>query len=272
MTRPWFSADLETVATFWRVLRLDGVTLGFTAHDRDLWIDGVLHAASPGMVASSIRRSAGFDADSAEVTGALSHDSITAYDVSAGRYDGAQVCIGVADWETGESEVLYAGTIGSIGEQDHQFTAELVSRKADLAVDPIPRTSPACRAEFCGAGCGLSSARFTHDAVVSAIDLARNAVRFTMEPAPVNCVGGSLRWLDGPHAGQTMAVTADGAIGLVLDYPLSPSLAAGARAMISEGCDHTIDTCATRFANGVNFQGEPFLPGNDLLTRYPPPQ
>ena len=30
MTRAWFSAELETVATFWRVTRRDGVALGFT--------------------------------------------------------------------------------------------------------------------------------------------------------------------------------------------------------------------------------------------------
>jgi len=67
MTRTWFSTDLETVASFWRLLRRDGVTLGFTTHDADLWFDGVLHQASPGMVPSSIRKSAGLEADSAEV-------------------------------------------------------------------------------------------------------------------------------------------------------------------------------------------------------------
>jgi len=36
-----------------------------------------------------------------------------------------------------------------------------------------------------------------------------------------------------------------------------------------EGCDKSLATCATRFANAVNFRGEPYLPGIDLLTRYP---
>jgi uncharacterized phage protein (TIGR02218 family) len=267
----WFSTPLETVATFCRLLRRDGVTLGFTAHDRDLWIDGVLHAANPGMVASSIRRSAGFDADSAEVTGALSHDSIAADDLAEGRYDGAHVRIGVVDWESGESELLYSGTIGALTQQDDQFTAELSSRKADLAIDPIPRTSPACRAEFCGPGCGLASARFTHEATVAAVDPGANAVSWSLDATPSDCVGGRVRWLDGPHAGLTMRVTTSAAGDLVLDSPLSATLQAGARALIREGCDHTLDTCATRFANALNFQGEPFLPGNDLLVRYPAP-
>ena len=81
--RKWFAQPLETVATWWRVLRRDGIALGFTAHDRDLWIDGVLHRASPGMVPSSIRRSADFQPDSAEVEGALSHETISAEDLAA---------------------------------------------------------------------------------------------------------------------------------------------------------------------------------------------
>ena len=31
----------------------------------------------------------------------------------------------------------------------------------------------------------------------------------------------------------------------------------------------SIATCAGRFGNTLNFRGEPYLPGVDLLTRYP---
>jgi uncharacterized phage protein (TIGR02218 family) len=271
MSRVWFAGDLETVATFWRVLRRDGVTLGFTSHDRDLWFEGVLHSASPGMVPSSIRRSADFEPDSAEVQGALSHETIAASDLAAGRFDGAQVRIGLVDWETGEFAKLYRGAIGGVSEQDNGFTAELVSRKAELLLDPIPRTSPSCRAEFCGEGCALSALRFTHEASLAGLDLDTNAITLSTEVAPDRLVGGFVRWLDGPHAGGTMNVLSAGAAGLVLDTPLDPSLAPGPRLLAREGCDHTLDTCATRFGNAANFQGEPFLPGNDLLTRYPTP-
>ena len=72
MSRVWFAQRLETAAAFWRVLRRDGVTLGFTTHDRDLWFDGVLHSATPGMVPSADPPiSADFEPDSAEVVGAL---------------------------------------------------------------------------------------------------------------------------------------------------------------------------------------------------------
>ena len=269
MSRVFFAKELEPTATFWRVLRRDGVTLGFTSHDRDLWLDGVLHRATPGMVPSAVRRTGGLDADSVEVQGALTHDAISSADLAAGLFDGAQVQLGVVDWETGELAVLYRGEIGAISQEATGFSAELLSAKAQLAIDPVPRTSPTCRAQFCGPGCTLSAARFTHELRVAAIDFAANAVSFVGGPAAEAFRDGDLRWLEGPQAGRANpVVTIDGAM-LVLEQALDPALAPGTLARLTEGCNHTIATCAARFGNAINFQGEPFLPGNDLLTRYP---
>ncbi len=112
MSRVWFAQPLETAATWWRILRGDGITLGFTTHDRDLWFDGVRHAAAPGMVPSAIRRTANFAPDSAEVQGSLSHAAISAADLAAGRYDGARIMIGLVDWDSLERSTLYAGSLG----------------------------------------------------------------------------------------------------------------------------------------------------------------
>ena len=223
------------------------------------------------MVPSSIRRSGDFDPDSAEVEGALSHESIATSDIVEGRFDDAQVRIGVVDWESGEREILYRGSIGSVIEESGRFTAELVSRKAELQRDTVPRTSPGCRAVFCGLGCTLNAAVFTHDTTIGAIDFDENSVALLGGPAPGNLVGGWLRWLGGPHAGSRMTILATGQAGVILDTPFDPGLAPGGHVIVREGCDHTLDTCSTRFGNAANFQGEPFLPGNDLLSRYPAP-
>jgi uncharacterized phage protein (TIGR02218 family) len=271
MSRVFFREELEGVATFWRVRRRDGVTLGLTSHNRDLWFDGIVHRAAPGMLPSAIRRTAGFGPDSAEVQGALTHDSISGADLAAGRFDGAAVEIGVVDWENLERAILYRGEIGGVAEEAGSFNAELRSAKADLEADTVPRTSPTCRAQFCGPGCTLSAAKYTHEVVVAAADIAANRVAFTGGPAADAMRDGNLRWLDGPHAGLTMEVAAADANGLVLDLDLDAGLQPGTRARLREGCDHTVQTCQARFANAVNFQGEPFLPGNDLIARYPTP-
>lgn len=268
MSRVFLDRTLDTVASFWRIYRLDGVALGFTTHDRDLWFGGLLHRAAPGLTPSAIRRTSGFADEGADVEGALAHDCITESDLAAGRYDGAEIAIGAVDWETLEHAVFFAGTIEGVGREGNSFTAELASAKAALAADPVPRSSPTCRARFCGPGCALSPARFTRRAEVEAVAGAR--VRFAgMDPAPF--VGGELRWLDGPLAGLgTIALAAD-EDGLLFDRPPDGAMP-GMRALLREGCDHTIATCAARFGNAANFQGEPFLPGTDLLAHYPMPR
>ena len=87
MSRVFFREELEGVATFWRVERRDGVALGFTSHDRDLWLDGVLHRSAPGMLPSAVRRTADLAPDSVEVEGAL----FSLGDTHAAQGDG-EVC------------------------------------------------------------------------------------------------------------------------------------------------------------------------------------
>lgn len=269
MSHVFFATALEGVATWWSIKRRDGVALGFTSHNRDLAFGGMTYHAAPGMIPSAIRRTASLESDAVEVEGVLAHDSISASDLEAGRYAGARIAIGLVDWETLDRTTLFHGELGNIAQQDGTFEAELRSAKASLEVDVVPRTSPTCRAAFCDSDCRVSSARFTHLLAVSSVDLATNSVAFAGAPGAAEMRGGSIKWVDGPLAGVTMQVIdADGA-ELVLDRPLANSIAPGQLAYLREGCDHTIATCATRFGNAVNFRGEPHLPGNDLLARYP---
>lgn len=271
MSRVWFAAELETVATFWRLLRRDGVALGFVTHDRDLWLDGLCHRAAPGMVPSAIRRSAGLEADSAEVEGALAHNALSARDIACGRFDGAALLIGLVDWQSGESEVLYRGTLGTLAAADDHFQATVLSTKAELHRDPVPRTSPSCRAVFCGPECGLSSVAHDLRAQVAACDLEANTVAIAGADGErgADWIGGRLRWLDGPLAGTASTILwADGP-SLILATPLELAVPSGTAVLLRQGCDRTLATCAGRFANAVNFRGEPLLPGNDFVARTP---
>jgi uncharacterized phage protein (TIGR02218 family) len=271
MSRTWFSQPLETVAVWWRIERRDGVTLGFTSHDRDLVFGGLHHRTAPGMVPSAVRRTATLEADSAEVSGALAHDAIGEADLASGRFDGARVAMGLVDWESLETEALFAGTIGSVGREGEQFSAELESLKQHLARDVVPRTSPTCRAEFCGEGCTLSASRYTHEAILAEVGAGRQWVKATGVSA-ADFAFGWLRPVDGDDAGTVLRVRAVEGDWLVLERPLAADAVVGMRVILREGCDHTIGSCSARFGNAVNFQGEPYLPGNDLLTRYPAAQ
>jgi uncharacterized phage protein (TIGR02218 family) len=267
MPRVFFDRELDTVATFWRIYRRDGSALAFTSHDRDLTFGGLKHRAAPGMVPAAIRLTAELANDSAEVQGALSHDSIRESELAAGLYDDAAIEIGAVDWVGLESHTLYTGQIGRIEDDQSQFSAELRSNKSLLEQDLVPRTSPTCRAAFCGKGCGLSAVRFTSQQVLAEIDLEGNRVRFAGLDGEAH-VDGRLRFMGGPQTGVGFGIIDADQDWLVLDRPLVDGTLPGTRAELREGCDHTIATCAGRFDNAANFRGEPFLPGNDLLARY----
>jgi uncharacterized phage protein (TIGR02218 family) len=265
--RVFFKRELDNAATFWRVFRNDGIALGFTSHDRDLTFGGIRHRAAPGMVPTAIRLTSDLTEDSAGVEGALNHRTIREADLAAGLFDGAAIQIGIVDWITQEHQVLYSGSMGRIEDDTRGFTAELRSAKQVLEHDLVPRTSPTCRAEFCGPGCGLSAMRFTTRVRLNAVDFDLN--RVSLEGADAGAhVDGRVRFIDGPQTGIAFGVISVTGSWLTLDRPIDPRTLVGTPVELREGCDHTIDTCAGRFANAVNFRGEPFLPGNDLLARY----
>lgn len=80
---------------------------------------------------------------------------------------------------------------------------------------------------------------------------------------------GKLRWLDGANTGLAADIIANSASVVTLARSPHFLVASGATIELIEGCDKRLETCATRFGNAINFRGEPHLPGNDLLTRYP---
>lgn len=271
MTHAYFTQPLEGVATFWRIYRRDGMTLGFVSHDRDLRFGGILHRAAPGILPSAVRKTSDLQPDIADITGALSHASIEASALAAGKFDEARIEMGPVDWETGEFTVVHTGQIGTVSREGEEFRAELRSAKSALDRDIVSRTSPTCRAAFCGRGCNLDPQDFTTDSTISDIDSETGRISLGGVTA-TDLIGGWVRPLSGPMIGQKLAVLDAADDWLVIDTPLHPEMVAGVLVEAREGCDHTIATCASRFGNAINFRGEPALPGNDLLSRYAKPE
>jgi uncharacterized phage protein (TIGR02218 family) len=261
---------LTTLAFCWRLDRRDGVTLGFTSHDRDLAIDGIVYRAAPGMLPSAIKVD-GFAVDTLDVSGALTDAAITEADLAVGRWDGAAVRLFAVDWSAPAASPLHLtrGVIGDVGIEDGKFTAELLGPTAILERPVCEQTSPECRAELGDRRCGVDLAPRTRLVRVMAV---ADAVSITVDgDEPIgNAYGyGSIRWIDGPNSGLHSAIRSSSGATIVLRAPAPFNLASGTTGLITAGCDKLFETCRGRFANAANFRGEPHLPGNDLLMRYP---
>ena len=263
----WLERALTSVALCWRIERRDGVTIGLTAHDRDLVIDGLVYRAAPGMTPSAILREASLDADSMDVTGALSSAAIGETDLLAGRWDGARVAIFATDWSAPGGQIpLGEGTIGAVETGDEMLTAELKGIAAALERPVVEETSPECRAELGDKRCRVAMAGRRRFALVTGIDGAVMTLD-RVEPVAGCYGGGRLRWLGGANSGLEDAIARSA--GATVTLRRTPRFDSPGRVELIEGCDKSLATCGMRFGNVLNFRGEPYLPGTDLLTRYP---
>ena len=260
--------ELTHLALCWRLVRSDGVALGFTSHDRPLLAAGLRHECRPGMSPSAVVLGDGVAADDMEVAGALSAGALTGADLLAGRWDGASLALYLVDWRDPEGgrHDLAQGTLGDIAvgnSGDAGFLAELIGPGAALAASVVEICSPECRAELGDARCRINlhgRERFTTIAAAQPDRVQLAGI------VAADHVQGELAVIDGPQAGLVRRLLAESAGWLVLDEPLA--LAAGTRVQLREGCDKRFATCRDRFANARNFRGEPHVPGGDLLTRY----
>lgn len=266
--REILAKPLCALAFCWRLERRDGIAIGLTSHDCDIVVDRFRYRPAPGMRPSAIEKDGSGEGEALEIAGALASGAISAADLEAGRWDGAALSVYLTEW-TAPGALwleLARGRLGSVEHGGGQYRVT-VSSTLDLLDRPVaPETSPTCRAALGDAQCTVDLRPLTRVVAVAAVD--GDAVSVPGLESGLYSFG-TLRWLEGPLAGLSHAVVAQDGDVLMLTEAPTVAIVPGTRARIVEGCDRRLATCAARFGNVPNFRGEPFLPGMDLLTRYP---
>ena len=162
---PDFTAHIQGEATtlcwLWKLTRTDDVVLGFTDHDQDLVLDGIVYQAASGFSPGDIESRLGFALDNAVAQGLISADVINDADIDAGLYDGASIEIRRANWRNpSQNGLIWRGHIGDITRKDGHFEAELVGQAAVLERSTGRVFARNCDASFADARCGLNRADF----------------------------------------------------------------------------------------------------------------
>ena len=155
------AARLESGAAMlchaWVLRRGDGAAMGFTDHDRDLTLDGLVCRAGSGWTAGAGEGAVGLTPGGLSASGGLDDEAITESDIAAGLYDGARVELWRVDWARPDLSVrLWAGTLARIRRENGAFVADLDGPMAALE-RVVGRTyGRTCDAVLGDARCGLS--------------------------------------------------------------------------------------------------------------------
>lgn len=269
-------SGVTTLCRCWRIVRRDGVVLGFTDHDEDVTLDGLTCRAGAGFAGTEATASLGLAVSGAEISGALADDSLTEADLVAGRYDAAAIEIHLLDWSEPSLHVLIAkGVLGEVRREGQAFAAELRSLADRLNEEAGRRFTATCSADLGDARCqiDLSNAAFRGNGTVSALNGTSSFQAFSLgDFADGWFTGGRLVWQSGANAGLAMEVkrhTHGGTfVALDLWQAMPEPIAVGDAFVVTAGCNKRFETCRDRFNNIVNFRGFPHIPGNDFVTRY----
>ncbi len=271
------ASGLTTVCRAWAVTRKDGVELGFTDHDRAFSFEGIDFRASSGLTARAVEQSTGLDVDNSEALGALSDASIREDDVRAGLYDKAEVRSWLVNWaDVSERRLIFRGSLGEIERQGKSFRAELRGL-AEALNQPQGRVyQRPCSAVLGDAACGFDTGAPGLSAEAEVISVA-GGVELLLPSLPGFAPGwftkGRLTVLTGAAAGHVGVVKRDrdmaGQRVVELWEMLSAGFSPGDRIRIEPGCDKRAETCRVKFDNFLNFQGFPYIPGEDWLVAYP---
>lgn len=278
---PGLAAHLDDGATTlchcWILRRRDGVTFGFTDHDRDLDVGGIPCLARTGLEAAEATAELGFAVGGGDVSGALVSAGVTEDDLVAGRYDDAAVETWLVNWASPDERLLLdTGSIGETRRADGAFVAEVRGLMHRLDEERGRLYRATCSADLGDDRCRVD---VTLPAYTAAGTVARTdgALGLSAEGlaryADDWFTGGKLVWQGGANAGLAVEIKAHRLVGTGAEFDLwqrAPNrIAPGDAFQVTAGCDKRFPTCRDKFANVKNFRGFPHMPGNDFVIRMP---
>ena len=264
------------VCQCWAVTRTDGKVYGFTDHDRALSFDNITFQADSGLSAKALSSSTGISVNNTEAVGLLQSDVISERDITAGRFDGAEVVNWLVCWkDVSARQIRFRGTIGEISRQAGQFQAELRGLTDKLNQPQGRSYLRTCSAVLGDAKCGfdLADAAYRIDTdvteVVDVRTLKLTAQTFNdrwFEQGRLQVRTGKAKGLSGAikhdrkHSGHRI---------ITLWHPIRDLIEPGDEVRLIAGCDRRAETCRVKFDNFINFQGFPDMPGDDWMMAVP---
>lgn len=247
-----------------------GTVLSYTNADLPITWNGETFLASSVLVDGlTFTCRLGLDVDQQKVTvAARPSDTVGGVPflvaLAQGVFDGCGVRrerVFLLDWDSPPvgGVTLFRGRVATI-DQIGRTSAEItVASDLSLLNVAMPRNfyQLTCVHTLYDSGCGLTKAAFGTSGTVET-GSTLSIIRWSGAAAAQT--QGTLLFTTGGNAGVQTTIKSIEIDALHLAYPLRSMPRAGDAFIVYQGCDHRLSTCRTRFNNGANFRGFPFVP------------
>lgn len=250
------------------IVRVDGEVLLFAEVCEPTDIDGDLYEPAEGLEVDSIATDMNGGATSLDlkVAAAPTGTFIDRDDVRDGVYDKAQVFIWLFDLQADSGKgMLFSGTIRQAEFTDYGAVKFDCAGILDDAVAlVVEHRTPTCRNEFGDERCGVNlDALGVATTVASAGGFSVNVASLGGQPDAYFKLG-IFEITSGAGKGRFYEIREQTGTSLLTYLPLDVALAAGDTLTVFPGCDLTNGPLGCqRWANCINMQADPFVPGQD---------
>ena len=247
--------------------------LGFTSHDVEQTVDGVL-CAGGGLNVTSIASNSEMAVDNLELRTLDDGSLFILEEVVGGLWRDATFKLMRYNWVTPANGVEYlsAGVLGNIQFLNGQVVVELRGLQQYLQQPVGTVSTKVCRARLGDALCTKNLTSFTHAGTVTGVTNKQQFTAAALNQATDYYGEGLVAWLTGANAGLSQKVKVHSGTGgvFLLMLPMPYTIVVGDTFSAIAGCHKRLtEDCITKFANVLNFQGEPHRPGIDSLTASP---
>ncbi len=266
------ASGVTTLAQAWRLTRTDGLVVAVTQHDRDLGFDGTLFVAGQSFIASASETQVNLALGRSALSGALSIAAITQADLALGRWDQAKIEAFWVDWTEPSNFIpMWSGLVAGASWRGAAFELDIVCQNSVLNREIGRVYARTCDAALGDSRCkvDLSVLGRTFSAAIMSVTTDRSlTIAVPADKARTDFYGGAITLTTGPAASWRSDITRIEANAttwtLFLGRPLPVPPNTGDMVSLVVGCDKSFATCKARFGNGLNFRGQPTLPGDDV--------
>jgi uncharacterized phage protein (TIGR02218 family) len=264
-----------TLAFCWKLTLRDGTSIGFTAHDQPLTIDGLVYRPETAIAPSAFQQDLTLSADDVEISALFDSDQISDEDLLSGKLDGAKFLYFLVNWNALPASLtavpqdfllLSSGQLGEYSATERDFTATGLSLVDKLSEKQSIQTSPVCRASLGDSKCGVNLTPFTHTRYVESVPSPYQVKPISLALPDGYFNNGELQITTGKNAGTRIKIAKWEAGVFYLFSPPFFSLDVTDVVVAIAGCDKRLATCRDKFSNVLNFRGEPSIPGQDVWT------
>ena len=264
-----YALGSTTLAYALRIERPDFRVYGFTSADEPIEFDNTLYQSSQGLNISSLEMNSGFSVDNLELSTLDDGTLFTRVDILGGLWRNSKFTIARYNYEALEDgfEVIMVGTLGEVTLGNGMVKVELRGLQQFFQQPVGSVVSATCRARLGDSLCKVDLNPITKVCRVGSV-IDKQTFIEDFNPMPDGFFeNGTVGFIGGTCNQMRAVVKSHTSNTFTLQLPLIVQPEVGDYFVATAGCKKRyLEDCIGKFNNGLNFQGEPHVPGIDKIT------